>query len=47
MKGKSYTDINRNDFECGKFKKIKAGGSKFREMERDGILCGASMITDK
>ena len=44
MKGKSYTDTNRKDFECGKYKDIKAGKIK---SSREGIICGASIISDR
>ena len=45
MKGKSYTDTNRKDFECGKYKDIKAG--KIKSSRDDDIYCGASIISDR
>ena len=46
MRGKSYTDISREDFECGKFKKIKTDESNSGEKDRD-VVCGASVISDR
>ena len=44
VKGKSYTDTNRKDFECGKYREIKAGKMK---SSRENIFCGASIISDR
>ena len=47
MNGKSYTDTNRNDFECGKFKEIRAGEVRSGEKEKHDVICGASIISDR
>ena len=52
MGSKSYTDTSRNDFHCGKYKKVdivqKSREKRNSESLSDrGIFCGASIIADK
>ena len=49
---KSYTDTSREDFHCGKYKKVdivqKSREKRNSESLSDrGIFCGASIIADK
>ena len=56
MNGKSYSDINKDDFECGKLSELKllksstppnnppSSGSKVTE---DDIYCTATIVADK
>ena len=53
MGGKTYTDIDRDDFQCGKNRREIRGKRSVEvseqevEEEKDRYYCGASIISDR